>query len=128
MSGLKMFIRIIFTIAVICVIASSCEKVIFLPPPPLDTTKYISFDTIIKPIFSKQGCINCHYTGRQDPDLSVDQYNSLVPKYIKLSDSLNPEASEFYQWITTNSDHIPRTTTAEKASIKLWISQGVRNN
>jgi hypothetical protein len=128
MSGLKMFIRIIFTIAVICALASSCEKVIFLPPPPLDTTKYISFDTIIKPIFSKQGCINCHYTGRQDPDLSVDPYNALVPKYIKLSDSLNAEASEFYQWITTNSDHIPRTTTTEKASIKLWISQGVRNN
>ena len=128
MIGLKLLIRIVFTIATICLIATSCEKVIFLPPPPLDTTKYISFDTIIKPIFSKQGCINCHYTGRQDPDLSVDPYNSLIPKYLKLSDSLKPAASEFYQWITTNSDHIPRTSILDKENILLWISQGVRNN
>ena len=34
MSGLKMFIRIMFTIAAICAIATSCEKVIYAPPPP----------------------------------------------------------------------------------------------
>jgi hypothetical protein len=128
MRGLKMFIGIIFTIAVICAIASSCEKVIFQPLPPLDTTKYISFDTIIKPIFSKDGCTNCHYTGHQAPDFSIDPYNALVPQYIKLSDSLNPMECVFYNWITTNSDHIPRTSVSDKANIFLWIKQGVRNN
>jgi hypothetical protein len=128
MSGLKMIIRIIFAVAVICMIASSCEKVTFAPLPPLDTTKYISFDTIIKPIFSKDGCIGCHYTGNQAPDLSLDPYNALVPQYIQLSDSANPAGSLFYNWITTNSDHILRTTNADKADIFLWIKQGVRKN
>ena len=128
MSGLKLIIRITFAVAVICMIASSCEKVTFAPPPPLDTTKYISFDTIIKPIFSKEGCINCHYTGNQAPDFSIDPYNTLVPQYIQLSDSANPAGSHFYNWITTNSDHILRTTNADKANIFLWIKQGVRKN
>jgi hypothetical protein len=128
MSGLKMFIRLFFTIAAICAIASSCEKVIFPPPPGPDTTKLISFDTIIKPIFSSDGCLTCHSSAANPPKLSVDPYHALVPRYIQLSDSLNPESSEFYNWMTTNNDHIPRTTITDKANIKLWISQGVRNN
>jgi hypothetical protein len=128
MSGLKMFIRIIFTIAVICAIASSCEKITFLPPPPPDTTKYLSFDTIIKPIFTKDGCIICH-GGTQDPNLKNDPYDALISGgFLKRSDSLDPQASIFYNWITTNSDHIPRTSTSDKANILLWIKQGVRNN
>jgi hypothetical protein len=128
MSGLKMCIRLIFSIAAICAIASSCERVIYPLPPGPDTTKYISFDTIIKPIFSNDGCLTCHSSAANPPKLSTDPYNALVPAYIQLSDSINPESSLFYNWITTNSDHIPRTSAADKANIKLWISQGVRHN
>ncbi len=130
MSGLKMFIRILFTIAAISAIASSCEKVIFLPPPLPDTTKYISFDTIIKPIFTKDGCVSCH-GGTFAPNLKNDPYTALTAGpviYLLRSDSTNPDASVFYNWITTNSDHIPRTTPTDKANIHLWIKQGVRHN
>jgi hypothetical protein len=128
MSGLKMFIRLFFTIAAICAIASSCEKVIFPPPPGPDTTKLISFDTIIKPIFSSDGCLACHSSAANPPNLKTNPYNALVPQYILPGDSANPESSVFYNWITTNNDHIPRTSATDKANIKLWISQGVRNN
>jgi hypothetical protein len=138
MSGLKMLVRIIFTIIAISMIAVSCEKVTFQPPPPPDTTKYLSFDTIIKPIFSAQGCVGCHKSGAYNPDLKTDPYRDLVvgpvsgthagQPYILMTDSLNPSNSEFYQWLTTDPPHIPRTTVAQRNNLLLWIKQGVRNN
>jgi len=138
MSGLKMFIRLLFTIAAICAIASSCEKVIFPPPPQPDTNTYISFDTIIKPIFTADGCTGCHKAGAYNPDLKTDPYHDLVigplsgthvgTPYLVKGDSIVPENSEFYQWITNDVAHRNRMSDIQRTNIHLWIKQGFKNN
>jgi hypothetical protein len=136
MSQIRFLLRAILTMTAVCAIASSCEKVTFKEPPappPLDTTKYISFSNEIVPIFQAENCTSCHNAGFQTPDFTADQYNALVVNGdITPADSMaykaNPDASKFYHWLTTNDEHIPRTNASEKALIRLWVSQGARNN
>jgi hypothetical protein len=102
---------------------SSCEKYSF-PIPKVNPDLTVHFKTEIQSIFSSN-CVACH-GGAQFPNLSDGKsYNSLTKGgYV----TLPGETSKLYHQITTNSDHIPRTTDAEKLKVLFWINQGALNN
>ena len=102
---------------------SSCEKYSYTDRP-VDPNATWHFKTDIQPIFNSI-CITCH-GGVQKPDLrSANSYKSLTTGgFVKAPG----ETSILYIQITTQSDHIPRTTAAEKFKILYWISQGALNN
>jgi len=102
---------------------SSCEKISY-PERPVDPNATWHFQADIQPIFNGI-CINCH-NGIQKPDLrSGKSYDALTKGgFVKAPG----ETSILYIQITTNSDHIPRTTSSEKQKILYWINQGALNN
>ena len=101
---------------------SSCEK-FAIPPIPFDPTTTWHFQADIQPVFDAN-CIACH-NGTRSPDLrSGKSFNALSKGYI----SAPAESSILYVQITTNSQHIPRTTDTEKLKILYWIKQGALNN
>jgi hypothetical protein len=102
---------------------ASCEKVILPPPTVADEVK---FKVDIQPIFDNN-CTSCH-PPTKGLDLTADySYNELVPKFVTIADSANPDGSKLYVKIIGTS-HSPRTSELEKLKIKKWISQGVPNN
>jgi hypothetical protein len=102
---------------------SSCEKYSYTERP-VDPNTIWHFQTDIQPIFNGI-CINCH-NGVQKPDLrSGKSYQTLTSGgFVKAPG----ETSILYIQITTNADHIPRTTSAEKLKILYWINQGALDN
>ena len=122
---LKM-IRNIFVGAVLMAVAgciTSCEKYQYTERP-VDPNTVWHFQTDIQPIFNSN-CVTCH-GGIQSPDLrSGKSYSALTRGGFVKSPG---ETSVLYLQITTNSDHIPRTTSAEKLKILYWINQGALNN
>jgi hypothetical protein len=119
-------IRQIF-IALILVAAvegfSSCEKYSY-PERPVDPNTTWHFQTDIQPIFNSN-CITCH-NGTQFPDLRAGKSYASLTKALLIK---APGAtSGLYVQITTQSDHIPRTTAPEKLKILYWINQGALNN
>ncbi len=102
---------------------SSCEKISY-PERPVDPNATWHLSSDIQPIFNSK-CIECH-GGVQAPDLrSGKSYTSLT----KAGFVNQPgTTSILYIQITTNTDHIPRTTSAEKLEILYWINQGALNN
>jgi hypothetical protein len=102
---------------------SSCEKYSY-PIPKVNPDITVHFETEIQPIFSSN-CVSCH-GGAQFPNLSEGKsYNALTKGgYV----TLPGETSKLYHQLTTNSDHIPRTTDTEKLKILYWINQGALNN
>ena len=102
---------------------SSCEKYSF-SQPAVDPNATWHLQADIQPIFNSN-CITCH-GGIQSPDLrSGKSYLALTKGGFVKSPG---ESSILYHQITTNTDHIPRTTSAEKLKILYWISQGALNN
>lgn len=102
---------------------SSCEKISY-PERPVDPNATWHFQTDIQPIFNGI-CINCH-NGVQSPDLRTGKSFPALTKggFLKLPG----ETNKLYVQMTTNSDHIPRTTASEKLKILYWINQGALNN
>jgi type 1 glutamine amidotransferase len=102
---------------------SSCEKYSYTERP-VDPNTTWHFQTDIQPIFNGI-CITCH-GGVQAPDLRAGKSYAALTKggYVKSPG----ETSILYIQITTQSDHIPRTTSAEKFKILYWINQGALNN
>lgn len=105
-------------------IISACEKVVF---EPIEIpTEEVSFAADIQPIWDAK-CISCH-PPTKDLDLTaVNAYNELVPDYVTVADSANPENSKLYRKLISSS-HASKTSDPEKATIQKWISQGVPNN
>jgi hypothetical protein len=102
---------------------SSCEKYSYTARPvDPNTTWHLSSD--IQPIFNGI-CVNCH-NGSLKPDLRQGKSWDALTKggYVKLPG----ETSFLYVQITTQADHIPRTTSTEKQKILYWINQGALNN
>jgi hypothetical protein len=122
---LKRIRQIFVALAIIATVVgfSSCEKISY-PERPVDPNATWHFQTDIQPIFNGI-CVNCH-NGTQSPDLrSGKSYLALTKGgFVKLSG----ESSLLYIQITTQSDHIPRTTAAQKLEILYWINQGALNN
>jgi hypothetical protein len=102
---------------------SSCTKYSYTDRP-VDPNTAWHYSTDIQPIFNGI-CINCH-NGVQSPDLrSGKSYLALTKGgFVKLPG----ETSILYIQLTTDGDHIPRATSAEKLKILYWINQGALNN
>jgi hypothetical protein len=103
---------------------SSCEKYSF-SPPAVDPNQIWHFQTDIQPIFNAN-CVTCHNGVKQFPDLRNGK------SYLALTKggfvTLPGETSRLYHQMSTNSEHIPRTTDLEKLKVLSWINQGALNN
>jgi hypothetical protein len=102
---------------------SSCEKYTFAPPA-VDPNVTWHFEADIQPIFTAN-CITCH-GGIQSPNLSEGK------SYLALTKGgyVNPPGvtSVLYHQMSTNLEHIPRSTAADKLKVLYWINQGALNN
>jgi hypothetical protein len=117
----QIFVALILIAAV--EVFSSCEKYSYTEPP-VDPNATWHLSTDIQPIFNSN-CVTCH-GGIQSPDLrSGKSFLSLTKGGFVKQPGVK---SILYIQITTNSDHIPRTTSAEKLKIFYWINQGALNN
>lgn len=128
MKTLKLLLPVVFLVLLI----ASCQYDFILPPvtpPPIDSTQVISFSAQVEPIFTTEGCIQCHKTGGQMPDLTTgNAFNSLnSTRYINKT---TPEESLIYLYPNPESaTHTWKKYTAADAQIVLqWIKQGAENN
>jgi hypothetical protein len=122
---LKRFRQILVAIMLIAAVEgfSSCEKYSYTEPKVNPNTVW-HFSTDIQPIFNSN-CITCH-NGTQFPDLrSGKSFAALTKAGLITSPG---ESSGLYVQITTQRDHISRTTSIEKDKILNWINQGALNN
>ncbi len=122
---LKRFRRVFVAIMVIAGIGmlSSCEKYSYVQPKADPNTVW-HFSTDIQPIFNSN-CTTCH-NGTQFPDLRAGKSFAALTKAGLIT--APGETSGLYIQITTQNDHIPRTTALEKDKILYWINQGALNN
>jgi len=102
---------------------SSCEKYSYAQPK-VDPNITWHFQTDIQPIFNSN-CITCH-NGTQFPDLRSGKSFAALTKAGFLT--LPAETSGLYVQITTQAEHISRTTSLEKDKILNWLLQGALNN
>ena len=105
-------------------IITACEKVVFEPIEISNDD--VSYATQIQPIWDAK-CISCHPPSKSLDLTPANSYNELVPDYVTVADSANPDNSKLYRKLVSSS-HTPRTTDLDKATIEKWISQGVPNN
>lgn len=122
---LKRIRQIFVALAIIAAIEgfSSCEKYSYTEPK-VDANITWHFQTDIQPIFNSN-CVTCH-GGSRFPDLRSGKSYLALTKAGLLT--LPGETSGLYVQITTQADHIPRTTSTEKLKILNWINQGALNN
>ncbi len=117
--------KILVALVLIAAVAvfSSCEKYSF-SPPAVNPNQTIHFKADLQPIFSSN-CVDCHGATRA-PDLRDGKSFLALTK----GKFVTPpgETSRLYHQMTTNSEHIPRTTDSEKLKVLLWINQGALNN
>jgi len=118
----RIFVALILIAAVVGF--TSCEKYSF-SPPAVDQNKTWHFQTDIQPIFNSN-CVTCHNGTKQFPDLRDGK------SYLALTKggfvTLPGETSKLYHQMSTNTDHIPRSTDTEKLKVLSWINQGALNN
>jgi hypothetical protein len=102
---------------------SSCEKNTY-SLPAVDQNQAWHLQADIQPIFNAN-CIPCH-NGSKSPDLRSDKsYNALTKGgYVKLPG----ETSRLYIHMSSNTDHIPRSSSSDKLKVLYWINQGALNN
>lgn len=97
---------------------------------PINPTKTVSFSNDIQPIFNSVGCVSCHKTGAESPDLTTgNAYQDIMN--MNLVDVNNPESSLIY-WEPSpdnTSAHTWKKYTASQAALVLqWIKQGAKDN
>ena len=89
----------------------------------------ISFATQIAPIFSTAGCIACHGTGGQSPDLTAaNAYSQVMSKAVNTA---SPETSLLYTYPSpaNTAVHAWKKYSASQAALVLaWIKEGAKNN
>jgi len=101
----------------------SCEKYSY-SPPSIDPSVTWHFQTDIQPIFINDNCVNCH-NGTRSPDLrSGKSYDALTKGGFVNS----PAASSILYNQMNKSDHLPRSTEADRLKVLYWITQGAQNN
>lgn len=121
---LKYFVPVLFIVSLLFV---SCEYEFIVPEelPPVDTTVVVSFDTIIAPIFTDQGCTACH-SGGTAPNLSEgNAYASIVPSLVNLA---NPDLSIIYTKPHPDGGHFKTYTPLQAQDVLQWITQGALDN
>jgi hypothetical protein len=117
--------QLLAAIIVIAVIGglSSCEKYSWTPEK-IDPVIPVLFQTEIQPIFNAK-CVSCH-TSIRNPDLRDGKsYESLTSgEFVNLPG----ESSILYLHMTTNPQHIPRSSDQQKGLVLNWINQGALDN
>jgi hypothetical protein len=119
---------IFLSLLLISLFTSSCKYDFILPVVVPPQTGPVLFATQVAPIFSTEGCIGCHNTGGQAPDLTASKaYGSIVPGLINTT---TPEQSLIYAYpLPTSTTHTWKKYTAGEAAIVLaWIKEGAKNN
>jgi len=122
--------NIYFLLFVIGLLLNACTYDFILKEElaPVDPTVDILFATQITPIFTN-GCVSCHKTGGQAPDLSAaNAYASI--KSMNLVNAAAPESSPIYNYPNPASTiHTWKKYSAAEAQLILtWIQQGAKNN
>lgn len=108
---------------------SSCEykyivEPVIPPPPPGDT---LSFSEQIEPIWGEQGCVSCHSTSGQKPDLTVgNAYGSITG--MGLVNTGDPTSSRIYFYPLPDGSHYAKYTASQGSLILLWIEEGALDN
>jgi len=118
--------RIFVALVLLAAVAgfSSCEKNTYAPPS-VDPNQTWLFQTDIQPIFSSN-CITCHNGSIQSPDLRDGKsYTALTKGGFIL---LPGETSILYHQMSTNAEHIPRSSSTDKLKVLYWINQEALNN
>lgn len=106
----------------VILILASCEKV-QITAPSVDPNATWTLSSDIQPIFTSK-CASCH-NGTKPADLRAGKsYTSLTNKGFVTS----PAASSVLYTTMTGSDHLSRSTDAEKLKVLYWIQQGALNN
>jgi hypothetical protein len=99
-------------------------------PPPVDTTKVISFSTDVEPIWNDGNyCISCHKTGGASPNLETGKsFNSI--NSLGLVDLATPSNSIIYYYTepSTGSHQRKKYTAIQAQTVLIWIQQGGKNN
>lgn len=124
----KIFLRSLVVLAIVS-LASSCQHKFVVEPEviPPDPDVTISFSNEIEPIWTTQGCIGCHSTGSQAPDLTADNSYSSITN-LGLIDTNDPATSRVYVYPSSNGTHYAKYTAVQEALILTWIEQGAQDN
>ena len=102
---------------------TSCEKYTFLPPA-VDPNYAWSFTADIQPIFNAN-CVTCHGGGTTSPNLTSGKSYSALTK----GGYVNAPAETSRLYVKMNSsEHLPRSTEADRLKVLYWIEQGAQNN
>ena len=115
--------------ALFVIAAASCQYKFVVeptptPPVPGDTT---SFSLEVEPIWTEQGCIGCHNTGGQTPDLTKgNSYNSITSTALVNTDV--PTESKIYYYPLSDGTHFGKYTSTQASIILYWIEEGAKNN
>jgi hypothetical protein len=123
----------IFGVLIIISFLSSCEYEFIetegAAPPPDTAASIISFSAEIAPIFTNDGCVDCH-NGSFKFDLRPDAaYNSIESNNLVVAGQ--PENSKIYihPFPGSGGTHNNKySSVAETDSIAKWIFQGALNN
>ncbi|MCK9411927.1 MAG: cytochrome c [Prolixibacteraceae bacterium] len=123
--------NIYFLLFVIGLLLNACtyDFIVKEELPPIDTTVDILFATQIAPIFTN-GCVACHKTGGQAPDLSSAALAYSNIKSMNLVNTATPATSLIYTYPSpTTTIHTWKKYSAAEAQLVLtWIQQGAKNN
>ena len=104
-------------------VLTSCEYEFVEVTEP---TEPMSFAADILPIFSQNGCVTCHKTGGQAPDLTADKaYNSIYPSLVNLE---SPDQSIIYAVPGPSSTHPAKYSPTQASFVLAWIQEGALNN
>lgn len=125
--------KLYFLLAVIGLLLNACTYDFILKeelPPPIDPNVDVLFSTQIAPIFTNSGCIACHKTGGQAPDLSTAATAYSNIKSMNLVNTAAAETSPLYNYPNPASTiHTWKKYSAAEAQLVLtWIQQGAKNN
>jgi hypothetical protein len=121
----------ILGVLIIISFLSSCEyeliKIEGAAPPPDTAASIISFSAEIAPIFTNDGCVDCH-DGSFKFDLGpANAYNSIISNNLVVAG--DPSNSKIYTYPhPVTGAHHKLSTVAEADSIAKWIYQGALNN
>jgi len=103
-------------------ILTACEKTTFDPVVITDASFKVDIQAILN-----NNCTSCHPPTKGLDLTSGVAYDELVPAFVSVADSANPEESKLYKKLIGTS-HLPRTSDVEKQKFIKWISLGAPNN
>ncbi len=105
---------------------NSCQNKFIIEPVP-EPTDTVSFSQQIAPIYTEQGCIGCHNSTGQQPDLSPDNaYGEITSMGLVVA--YEPSQSKIYYNPKPDGEHYAKYTSAQYLLVGQWINEGALNN